>query len=135
MKNPLILLTIALLSVVMVSAQSNKKKTEVLYFKANLCACKARVCTAIGNDIKTIIEKYYPDSSVKFREVKLTDEENNEMVTKYKARSQSLIIVKQKRKKEFFVDVSDIVQAYGQNQDKVVFEKTLQLKINEIKKK
>jgi len=134
MKKTFLLLIIAIFSGFMLFAQSKKSNIEVLYFKANLCACKARVCTVVGNDIKTIIEKCYPDSSVRFREVMLSDEKNKEIVTKYNAQSQSLIVVNKKKKKENFIDVSDIVKEYSQKQDKEALEQELKSKIVELKK-
>lgn len=134
MRNPILLLTILMFAALTTIAQSKKTSIEVLYFKANLCACKARVCTVVGGDIKTIVEKCYPDSSVKFREVAIADEKNKEMVTKYNAQSQSLIIVNKKKKKENFLDISDVVKGYAQKQDKVALEQELKSKIVELKK-
>ena len=99
MKKNIVLFAFIMLSVFTLSAQTKKGKIEVLYFKANLCACRAKVCTAVGNDIKNIIDKNYPDSSIIFREIKLADVANKEIVTKYNAQSQSLIIVKKKKGK------------------------------------
>lgn len=135
MKKNIILFAFIMLSVFSLSAQSKKGNTEVLYFKANLCACKAKACTAAGNDIKTIIEKCYPDKSVTFREVALADSANKKIVIKYNAQSQSLIIVKKKKKSETFLDVSDIVKEYSQKQDKVALEQALKSKIVEFEKK
>jgi len=134
MKKPILFLAIIMFAAFTSNAQSKKSGIEVLYFKANLCACRAKVCTAVGNDIKTIIEKCYPDSSVKFREVALADEKNKEIVTKYNAQSQSLIIVRNKKKKETFLDVSDMVKVFSQKQDKEALEQELKSKIVELKK-
>ena len=134
MKKNIVLFAFIMLSVFTISAQSKKGKIEVLYFKANLCACRAKVCTAVGNNIKNIIDKNYPDSSIIFREIKLADVTNKEIVTKYNAQSQSLIIVKKKKKNETFLDVSNIVKGYSQKQDKEALEQELKSKIVELKK-
>ncbi len=134
MRKNIVLFALIILSAFTLSAQSKKGMVEVLYFKANLCACRAKVCTAVGVDIKSIVEKCYPDSSVKFRELLLTDASNAEMVTKYSAKSQTLIIVTNKKKKEFFLDISDLVNTYSQNKDKQAFEDALKAKIAELKK-
>lgn len=127
-------LFILLLLTTFVFAQKNKNAVEVLYFKANLCGCKARVCTAVGMDIQSIIEKSYTDNSIIFSEVKIADVANKEMVTKYNAKSQTLIIIRKKRKKEFFLDVSDLVTKYSRDKNKQAFEDAFKTKITELKK-
>ncbi|OIP02067.1 MAG: hypothetical protein AUJ97_06420 [Bacteroidetes bacterium CG2_30_32_10] len=109
MKKTIFLLTIAIFSGMMLFAQSKKSSIEVLYFKANLACCKAKACNVLESDIQNIITKNYPDGSVKFTEVKLVDVANKDLIDKYNAKSQTVIIVKKTKKKETFVDVSDLV--------------------------
>jgi len=135
MKKTIFLLTIAIFSGMMLFAQSKKSSIEVLYFKANLACCKAKACNVLESDIQNIITKNYPDGSVKFTEVKLVDVANKDLIDKYNAKSQTVIIVKKTKKKETFVDVSDLVQKYVQSQDKTTFEKDFIAKINEKPKK
>ena len=135
MKKTIFLLTIAIFSGMMLFAQSKKSSIEVLYFKANLACCKAKACNVLESDIQNIITKNYPNGNVKFTEVKLVDEANKDIITKYNAKSQTVIIVKKTKKKETFVDVSDLVQKYVQSQDKTTFEKDFIAKINEKPKK
>lgn len=135
MKKIAVLFSIIMLSSMMIFAQSGKGKIEVLYFKANLACCKARACNALETDIQSVLQKSFADSSVVLREIKLADEANKALVEKYKAQSQTVIIIKTTKKKETSIDVSDIVKAYVQNQNKETFEQSLLAKINEIKKK
>lgn len=135
MKKTVFLLIIAIFSGIMLFAQSKKSTIEVLYFKANLACCKAKACNILESDIQNIITKNYPNGKVKFTEVKLVDASNKDLVAKYNAKSQTVIIVKKTKKKETFVDVSDLVQKYVQSQDKTTFEKELLAKINEKPKK
>lgn len=134
MKRTLSILIMLLALFSSVLAQKNKETIEVLYFKANLCGCKARVCTAMGLDIQSVIKKSYPDNTVVFSEVKIADEANKELVTKYNAKSQTLILLKKKKKKEFFLDVSDLVAKYSKDKDKKAFEEAFNSKIVELKK-
>jgi len=135
MKKPIVLFAIIMLSGMLLNAQSAKNKIEVLYFKANLACCKARSCNAMESDIQTIISESYPDSSVVLTEVKLADTTNNSLIEKYMAQSQTVVIVKKKKNKEFSIDVSDIVKAYVQNQNKETLKQDLTAKISELKKK
>jgi len=135
MKKIFVLFFVFMLAGVMLFGQTGKGQMEVLYFKANLACCKARACSALEADIQTIVQKNFADSSVVFKEIKLADEANKSLVEKYKAQSQTVILIKNKKKKEFSADVSDIVKAYVQNQNKEAFEQALLAKINEVKKK
>jgi hypothetical protein len=135
MKKTLLFIAIIMLSGIMLSAQSSKEKIEVLYFKANLACCKARACNALETDIQTILQRNFADSSVVLKEIKLSDSANKALIEKYKAQSQTVIILKSKKKKETSADVSDIVKTYVQNQNKEALEKALLAKINEVKKK
>lgn len=135
MKKSIVLFVIIMFSGMLLNAQSSKNKIEVLYFKANLCACKAKSCNALEADIKNIISENFPDSSVILTEVKLADTTNNALIAKYKAQSQTVVIVTNKKKKEFSIDVSDIVKAFVQNQNKETLKQELIAKIDEIKKK
>ena len=112
-------------------AQSNKKSVEVIYFKANLACCKATACNALEGNVKSVIGKFYPQGNVNFTVVKLADEANKELVDKYKAQSQTVVIVSNKKKKEVSVDVSDLVSTYAKDNDQAKFETALTAKINE----
>lgn len=112
-----------------------KNVVEVLYFKANLSCCQARSCNALEGDVKAIVEKNFTDGSVVFTVVKLADEANKELVEKYKAQSQTVVIVKKNKKKEKSIDISDLIKAYRVDQNKEELEKQVLAKVSEIKGK
>lgn len=107
------------------------QKAEVLYFKANLACCHARACHALERDVKSTIEKNFTSKEVAFRQVKLNDEKNKELVEKHNARSQTVVIVVKKRRKETVVDLSDIVRRYARSRNRAELEKELVAKIKE----
>ena len=135
MKKSILLFGVIIFSGMMLNAQTAKNRIEVLYFKANLACCKARSCNALEGDIQKIIAESYPDSSVVLTEVKLADSTNISLIEKYKAQSQTVVIVKKTKKNEFSTDVTEIVKGYVINQDKESLNKELIAKIGEIKKK
>jgi len=120
-----------LVAFLLIGFASVAQKAEVLYFKAELACCKAKACDALEGDVKAVVEKNFTSEKVTFLEVKLTDESNKELVDKYNAKSQTVVIVTKMRKKETAVDVSDIVRNYSRSQNKEEFEKELVAKINE----
>lgn len=118
------------------SGMAQKKESiEVLYFKANLSCCKAKACNAIEGDIKAMVEKNYPEGNVVFREVKLDDAANKELVEKYKAESMTVIVVRKKKKKEYSENITADVKNYMQTQNKEAFEKELLAKVSGLQKK
>lgn len=136
MKKSIILFLIALLAIPAGATfgQSNKRSIEVLYFKANLACCKAAACNALQNDVDSVIVKYFQDENIEFKVVKLADEANKELVNRYNAKSQTVIIVNKKKKKEHMIDVSDIVANYSKTRNKAKFEDEMKAKIEEILK-
>ena len=124
MKKTILLIMIALLTISagVTFGQSSKKSTEVLYFKADLCRCKAGACNALQADVDSVIIKYFQNENIEFKVIKLADEANNDLVAKYNAKSQTVVIVSTKRKKENVIDVSDIVANYSKSKDKAKFE-------------
>ena len=129
------IILISLLAMLSVSgtlfAQSNKKSVDVIYFKANLACCKATACNALEGNIKSVIGKVYPQGNVNFKVVKLADEASKKLIDKYKAQSQTVVIVSRKKKKEVSVDVSDLVSIYAKDNDQAKFEMAFTEKINE----
>jgi len=134
MKKQIVILIIALLAGTSVFAQSNKKSIEVLYFKANLACCKAKACNALEADIQALIQKNFSDGSVVFKEMKLADDSNKVCVEKFKAQSQTVVLVKKKGKKELNNDVSDIVKQYLLDKNMEQFETAFVQEINAFKK-
>lgn len=134
MKKTLVILSLLLFVSAGLLAQKNNV-VEVMYFKANLACCQAKACATLENDVKAIVEKNFTDGSVIFKEVKLADEANKALVEKYKAQSQTVVIVKNTKKGEKVIDISDDVKAYRVSQNKEELEKTILAKVTEIKSK
>jgi hypothetical protein len=132
MKNVIVILSLVFLVSAALHAQK-KNTVEVMYFKANLACCQAKSCAMLENDVKAIVEKNFSDGTVIFREIKLADEANKELVEKYKAQSQTVVLVQKTKKGEKSMDISDIVKTYRQNQNKEELEKALMAKVSEIK--
>lgn len=108
MKKILIVLVAALLY----SFSSSAQKAEFLYFKAELACCKAKACNSLEGDIKTMLEANYPKGNVVFKTIKIADEVNNELVTKYNAKSQTCILVVKKKKGDLYYDMSELAKKY-----------------------
>jgi len=113
-------------------AQQKKTSAEVLYFKANLACCVGRACNALEATVKKIVEKNWTDGKVVFHQVKLSDTVNNGLIKKYNAKSQSLVIVVTKKKKETSADVSTMLSDFAAKHDTATFEKDLTVKIREM---
>jgi len=128
MKKIIVLLA---LSIVTIGLHAQKNAVEVLYFKAQLGCCKAAACNNLENEVKDIVEKNFKKKGVTFKQILLADEANKALVEKYDAKSQTIVLVSTKKKKETSVDVSDIVRKYVRSNDKAVFEKELTGKIKE----
>lgn len=130
-KIPFLIMLSFMVMATMASAKEKKNAIEVLYFKANLACCKARACNALEGKVKEIVDKNWTDGSVTFRQVKLSDSTNAELVKKYNAQSQTLVLVKTKKKKEAFLDISQILQEYAKTNDTQKFETELTTRIDE----
>ncbi|HBS86219.1 MAG: hypothetical protein A2W91_09390 [Bacteroidetes bacterium GWF2_38_335] len=130
MKKSILLLLLSVFVFSLASqAQSKKKQIEVLYFKADLACCKAKSCNMLQSDVDSIVVKYFAKDNAKFKVVRIADEANKGLVEKYSAKSQTVVVLKKKGKKESFLDVSDVVQAYLADKDKGKFEETMKTKI------
>jgi hypothetical protein len=113
---------------------AQKTTVEVLYFKAKLACCKAAACDKLEADVISVIEKSFAGKGVTFKQVALADEANKSLVEKYNAKSQTVVLVATKDKKETSVEVSEILRRYARTNDKAAFEKELTDKINEMLK-
>jgi TRAP-type C4-dicarboxylate transport system substrate-binding protein len=111
-----------------VSAQ----KSEVYYFKADLPCCQARACNSIEEEVKQIVTA--KGGEVEFKVVRLSDPANKELVDKYNAKSQTVVILSKNKKKEKVVDASDVVRQYARSGNKDQFEKDLLARVNDSKK-
>lgn len=119
------------MSIATIGLYAQKSTVEVLYFKAQLTCCQAAACNNLENEVKSIIENNFAGKTVTFKQVALADQANKALVEKYNAKSQTVVLVATKNKKETSVDVSDIVRRYVRTNDKATFEKELTDKINE----
>lgn len=113
-------------------AQTPKKSVEVLYFKADLACCRARACNALQADIDAVLTKYFAEQNILFKAIRIADPANQELVTQYNAKAQSVLIIKTNRKKQTAIDLTSIVHQYSIDHDKAMFEDQLKAKINEI---
>jgi aspartyl/asparaginyl-tRNA synthetase len=118
-------------SLMLMASALSAQKAEVLYFKADLACCMARACDALENDVKAFVETNYNGQNVVFREIRISDHNNADLVAKHKARSQTVVVVAKKRNNETVVDISDIVRKYSRTRNKPEFETELLAKINE----
>jgi hypothetical protein len=118
-------------ALIAIGAFAQKNNVEVLYFKAQLACCRAAACNNLENEVKTIIEKNFPNGNVTFKQVALADETNKPLVEKHNTKSQTVVIVKTAKKKETSTDISDIIRSYARSSDKTKFETELIAKINE----
>ena len=133
MKKTLLILFLAIIAGTATTfAQQKKGGIEVLYFKANLACCKARACNTLEIQVKGIIEKNWTDGSVVFRQVKLSDTLNNELINRYHAQSQTLIIEKTTKKKVISRDATSMLQEFAKTNDAVTFETNLTGMVNEV---
>lgn len=126
MKKIFFFATILLLTNFVLKAQT----TKVLYFKADLACCMARSCDALQNEISEIITNNF-DNSVSFEAIKISEETKANIVSKYSAKSQTVIIEKYDKKGKFveFIDISAEVKTFAYNKDKVAFTEILKNKI------
>ncbi|MDA3818926.1 MAG: hypothetical protein PF590_00415 [Candidatus Delongbacteria bacterium] len=105
---------------------------EVLFFKAELSCCKARACEQLEKDIKSMVEESFSDNELAFRSVKIADKENKALVNKYNAKSQTVVVVADKKGKEKSIDISDLVARYQKTQNKEAVKKEIVDKIKTI---
>lgn len=126
-------LIIVLLIVANITTFAQSTKVEVLYFKANLSCCRAKACNDLEADILGIVKSNYKNGNVVFKQIKIADEANKDLVLKYNAQSQTVILVKSN--KNAIVKTEDISQQAKQYQfdkNKEVLESVIKTKINEL---
>ncbi len=118
-----------LAALMLMGLNSIAQKTEVLYFKADLPCCPAKACNSLEADVKSFVESNFNNETAVFKQIPISDEANSELVKKYNARSQTVVIVSKENDKA--IDISDIVKKYSRSKNKVEFEGELVAKINE----
>lgn len=115
-----------------VFAQQKAGSVEVLYFKAQLACCKAKACDALEKDVLKVVETNFKDQGVSFREIKIEDPNNADLIKKYNARSQTVVIVSNNRSDDNALDISQIVARFSRNRDYETFETQVSEKINQM---
>lgn len=108
------------------------QKAEVLYFKANLACCAAKACSNIEGQVKAVVEKNFNANEVVFKSIMIADSANTELVNKYSAKSQTVVVVQTKKKKALNKDVSDLVKNFSRSRDEAAFEKDFVAAIKEL---
>lgn len=103
---------------------------EVMYFKANLACCKARACNVLQTDIEEAVSKYFDKKIVPFKVIRLSNNDNKELVDRYNAKSQTVVIYNKKEDKA--IDVTSIVNKYKRDRDKQQLANELKKKIDEV---
>ncbi len=109
---------------------ANAQKVEMLFFRGELTCCAARACNALEEDLKELIRTKFPNGSVVYRTIGLTDESNAELVKRFNAKNQTVVVVKGSS----YEDLTGIVAAYSRNKNKPLLENEVAEKINKILK-
>lgn len=132
MKTKVLSLVVLIAMSVSLIAQNKEAKVEVLYFKAQLACCKARACNALEGNVQKVVDDNFKDKNVSFKEIKLNDPANAELIKSYNAKSQTVVLVYTKKRKTSSADVSDIVAEYVKTNDFETFQKKLTEQINQL---
>lgn len=132
MKNIFLFLLVLSVLSINLNGQTKGTRVDVLYFKAQLSCCQARSCNALETDVKKVVDENFKDKNVTFKVIKLTDPANDELVKKYNAKSQTVILVSEKKGKVKTIDSSDIVTAFVKDKDFETFQKNLKEKITQL---
>jgi len=128
------ILSSILIVLVSFAAWAQTSKVEVLYFKENLSCCKATSCNALEGDIRTIIGDNF-GNDVEFKVVKVAEEANKDLVKKYNAKSQTVVIVKYKKGKiDKSEDISMQVKQFAFDKNKEDFALVLKKEVGELMK-
>jgi hypothetical protein len=130
MKKSILFFLVAFLFVSGVTFGKSKENIEVLYFKAKQCACKTMTCNALEDQVKSLINKEFPDKNIEFKRVWLNEKENDALIQKYSAKPQTVVLVKIKKEKETVTDLTEIVKDFSSKQNKEKFETELKEKIS-----
>ena len=131
MKKSILFFLIAFLTISGATFGKSKENVEVLYFKAKQCACKTMTCNALEDQVKSLINKEFPDRNIIFKRVWLNEKENDALIQKYSAKPQTVVLVKMKKEKETVTDLTEIVKDFATKQNKEKFETELKIKISE----
>jgi len=125
-------LSVLLFVVLFFTLQGYAQKVEVLYFKANLACCAAKACANLEGQIKSVVEKNFKTSVVAFKTIMLNDTAQSELINRYNAKSQTVVLVQKKKKNPQTKDVSEMVKNFNRTKDEAVFEKDIVAAIKEL---
>ncbi len=118
---------------VLFSLTATAQKVEVLYFKAKLSCCQATACNALETDLQELISKNFDAKDVVFKEVKLDDEANKSLIDTYKAKSQTVVLVRYKKGKVVKSDdISQDVKRYQFDKNYETFESVFKTHVSEL---
>jgi len=117
-------LVLVLFAFALFAGQSFAQKVEVLYFKADLACCAARACGNLEGQVKAIVEENFKNGDVVFTPVRIADPNNAALIEKYEAKSQTVVIVSTKKKKETVTDATTMVRDFSRNRDQAAFEQS-----------
>lgn len=106
------------------------QKAEVLYFKANLGCCAARACENLETSVKAVVEENFDESEVVFRTIMLTHEDNADIVKKYNAGSQTVVIVNTENGEN--QNVTDLIRNFRRTRNNDDFQAGMISAINKI---
>lgn len=130
MKKALFISSIIFLFSIAAQAQDNFK---IIYFKANLSCCQATACNNLQADIENVVKENF-GKNVTFQVVKIADQNNEELVKTYSAKSQTVVIEKyRKNKLKECTDISKAAKQFGYDKNKTVFAQTLKTEIDKLK--
>jgi hypothetical protein len=87
-------------------------------------------CNALEDQVKSVINKEFPDKNIEFKRVWLNEKENDALIQKYSAKPQTVVLVKIKKEKETVTDLTEIVKDFSSKQNKEKFETELKEKIS-----
>lgn len=132
MKRISLFMMVALIAIsTAVFSQSKNKSVEVLYFKAKQCACKSMTCNALEDQIKALIEKDFSGEIIEFKRVWLNEKENEALIAKYNAESQTVVMVTTKKNKETVTDLTEVVHKFSLDRNQEEFENGMKSMIAE----
>lgn len=88
-------------------------------------------CNALEDQVKSVIEKEFPDKGIEFKRVWLNEKENEALIQKYSAKQQTVVMVKKKKDKETVTDLTEIVHQYSLKKNQEEFEQQMKTTIAE----
>ncbi len=122
---------VIVLMTVVLGITASAQKMEVLYFKADLACCRAKACDDMESVLRSIIENKFKEDNITFTSVRISDTGNKELVKKFNAGSQTVVLVTTRGNNQTSTDLSDVVKTYSRSRNKVVFEQDVLARITE----